>query len=96
MTRVARSLSALVVLSALGGCASSPSVLTPPTFVRYVVERDMVVRQAANGGAGEVGRLPAGTTLTAWAEDVGENWFRLHSDSGNVGYIFGMPFRRAD
>jgi len=85
-----------MITAGLSGCASAPATTAPPPYVRYVVERDLVVRQSANAGASEVGRLSAGATLTAWVEDVGGNWFRLHSDSGNVGYIFGRPFRLAE
>lgn len=98
MMRITRTLAATLLLGGLAACASThePVYSQPePAYTRYVVERDMVVRQSANAGAGEVGRLVAGDTLTAWVEEVGGNWYRLNTDSGNVGYIFGMPFRHA-
>lgn len=91
-----KTLAAASMMVSLAACASPPPITSSPPYVHYVVERDLVVRQAANGGAGEVGRLPAGAVLTAWLEDVGDNWYRVHSESGNVGYIFGRPFRPAN
>lgn len=91
-------LAAAYLVLALSACASTPptATLAPAPYQRYIVERDLVVRQSANAGASEVGRLPAGSALTAWMEDVGGNWYRLHSAAGNVGYVFGRPFRMAD
>lgn len=81
-------------------CASAP----PPgptrpdssAHARYVVERDVVVRRTANAGADPVGRLAAGTIVTADVEDLGDGWFRIRSDSGHVGYIFGRPLQPAE
>ncbi|MFN3076598.1 MAG: SH3 domain-containing protein [Alphaproteobacteria bacterium] len=86
-----------ILLFGLSACTSThqPYSIAEPVFVRYVVERDLIVRQSANAGANEVGHLAAGDSLTAWVEDVGGNWYRLNTDNGNVGYIFGMPFRHA-
>ena len=84
---------------ALAACATAievPLSTENSSYNRYVVERDMVVRQAANAGAAEIGKLPAGAELTARVEPVGGNWYRLHSSNGNTGYIFGKPFRRAE
>ena len=95
--KILRSFTLACLLPGLAACASaSASTSAQPDYVRYVVERDMVVHQSANAGADSVGRLPVGTALTAWVEDVGGNWYRLHSENGNVGYIFGKPFRRAE
>ena len=98
MNPTIRTMLAATTLFGVTACASAPppDSSAPPPYVRYVVERDMVVRQAANAGAQVVGTLPAGSPLTAWVEEVGGNWYRLHSDQGNVGYIFGTPFRNAE
>jgi len=98
MNKLFKSFAVISTVVGLGACASvQPSMNSEQhSYVSYVVERDMVVRQSANAGAKEVGQLSSGDTLTAWVEDVGGNWYRLHSDSGNVGYIFGRPFRVAE
>jgi len=98
MNKSLKPLIAGFMMIGVAACASSPPSMTAayPSYVRYVVERDLVVRQAANAGADEIGRLSAGAILTAWAEDVGGGWYRLHSENGNVGYIFGKPFRFAE
>jgi len=83
------------LLLALAACASSASPPPEPSYQLYVVERDLAVHLAANAGADQIGVLPAGSTFSGWLEDVGGNWYRLHSDSGNIGYIFGKPFRPA-
>ena len=56
----------------------------------------MVVRRTANAGADPVGRLAAGTVLSAEVADLGDGWFRIHRDSGRSGYIFGRPLRLAE
>jgi hypothetical protein len=96
MSTIIKSLTAASMIFGLAACASAPPSISQYSYTRYVVERDLIVRQSANAGADEVGRLSAGAVLTAWVEDVGGNWFRLHSDNGNVGYIFSRPFRIAD
>lgn len=83
-------------LAACATAAETPSSLEGSSYDRYVVERDMVVRQAANAGGTEIGKLPAGAELTARVEHVGGNWYRLHSSNGNIGYIFGKPLRRTE
>jgi len=95
MRRIVRACAAAGLLLSIAACASSPPPNAPAssTYLRYVVERDVVVRRTANAGADQVGRLAAGTVLTAEVEDLGDGWFRIHSDSGRTGYIFGRPLR---
>jgi hypothetical protein len=96
MSKIIKTLTAASTMLGLAACASAPPSTSQSSYIRYVVERDLIVRQSANAGADEVGRLSAGAVLTARVEDVGGNWFRLHSDNGNVGYIFSRPFRIAE
>lgn len=97
MMKSIKTLTAASLMVGLAACATAPPSMTAsPSYVRYVVERDIVVRRTANAGADEVGQLAASSVLTAWVEDVGGGWYRLHSDNGNVGYIFGRPFRPAE
>lgn len=94
MIRLAKLCAAAGVLLTAAACASSPA--PPSPYVRYVVERDVVIHRTASAGADPVGRLSAGTTVTAEIEDYGDGWFRIRSDSGRVGYIFGRPLQRAE
>ncbi|MBV8537947.1 MAG: SH3 domain-containing protein [Alphaproteobacteria bacterium] len=98
MNRLARICAAGGLLLSIAACASSPKPnadMSSP-YLHYVVERDVVVRRTANAGADQVGRLAAGTVLTAEVVDIGDGWFRVHSDSGRTGYIFGRPLRLAE
>ncbi len=98
MNRLAKLCVAGGLLLSVAACGSSPrpgaQVSSP--YLHYVVERDVVVRRTANAGADQVGRLAAGTVLTAEVVDIGDGWFRVHSDSGRTGYIFGRPLRLAE
>lgn len=98
MNRVAKLCAAAGLLLSIAACASSPPSNAPASspYLRYVVERDVVVRRTANAGADQVGRIAAGTVLTAEVVDLGDGWFRIHSDSGRSGYIFGRPLRLAE
>ena len=92
-----KAFAAISLITGLSACASSPTMPSPePYYVHVVVERDLAVRQTPNAGGTQIGLLPAGSDLTVWVEDVGGNWYRLHSRDGNIGYIFGKPFRAAD
>lgn len=101
MNRLIKLCAASGLLVGVAACASAPAP-TPTAapqaseYLRYVVERDVVVRRTANAGADTVGRLAAGTTVTAEVEDLGDGWFFIRSDSGRSGYIFGRPLRRAE
>ncbi len=98
MTDLLKCLAACALLSGLAACASAPPPATAPEsgYRHYVVERDVVVRRTASAGADAVGRLSAGTTVKAEIVEVGDGWFRLHSDSGRTGYIFGRPLQPAE
>ncbi len=97
MPHFAKLCAAASLLLSIAACASSSSPDAPASpYVHYVVERDVVVRRTANAGADQVGRLAAGTVLTAEVVDLGDGWFRIHSDSGRTGYIFGRPLRLAE
>ncbi|HTO82281.1 MAG TPA: SH3 domain-containing protein [Methylomirabilota bacterium] len=98
MTRLAKLCAAAGFLLSIAACASSPPPNTDVSspYLHYVVERDVVVRRTANAGADQVGRLAAGTILKAEVVDIGDGWFRVHSDSGRTGYIFGRPLRPAE
>ncbi len=98
MTRLAKLWVAGGLLLSVAACASSPrpDASVSPPYLHYVVERDVVVRRTANAGADQVGRLAAGTVLAAEVVDIGDGWFRVHSDSGRTGYIFGRPLRLAE
>jgi len=83
----------------VAACASAPppTASAPPSGYRsYVVERDVVVRRTASAGADAVGRLSAGTSVKAELVAVGDGWYRVHSDSGRTGYIFGRPLQLAE
>ncbi len=88
------------ILLSVAACGSAHGPTTGPSasskYLHYVVERDVVVRRTASAGADPVGRLAAGTTVTAEVEDLGDGWFRIHSDSGRTGYIFGRPLVLAE
>jgi hypothetical protein len=98
MKRLIKACAAAGILLSIAACASSPSSNAPASspYLHYVVERDVVVRQTANAGADQIGRLTAGTVLIAEVADLGDGWFRVHSDSGHTGYIFGRPLRLAE
>ena len=95
MKRLLKACAAGGILLSIAACASSHPSNAPASsvYLHYVVERDVVVRRTANAGADQVGRLTAGTILTAEVVDLGDGWFRVHSDSGRTGYIFGRPLR---
>jgi len=97
MNRFAKLCAAAGLLSSIAACSSSPpNGPQSSPYLHYVVERDVVVRRTANAGADQVGRLAAGTVLTAEVVDIGDGWYRVHSDSGRTGYIFGHPLRLAE
>ena len=98
MQHLIKACAAAGILLSIAACASSPPPNAPASspYLHYVVERDVVVRRTANAGADQVGRLAAGTVLTAEVVDLGDGWFRVHSDSGRTGYIFGRPLRLAE
>ena len=100
MIRFAKLCAAGGGLLGIAACASAPapgpSAPQSSAYLRYVVERDVVVRRTANAGADQIGRLAAGQLVTAEVDDLGDGWFRIHSDSGRTGYIFGRPLRLAE
>ncbi len=98
MNRLAKLCTAAGLLLSIAACASSPpsNPAGSSPYLRYVAERAVVVRRTANAGADQVGRIAAGTVLTAEIVDLGDGWFRIHSDSGRTGYIFGRPLRVAE
>lgn len=100
MTRLAKLCAASGLLLSIAACASAPAPgpATPQSsaYLHYVVERDVVVRRTANAGADQIGRLAAGQVVTAEVSDLGDGWFRIHSNSGRTGYIFGRPLRLAE
>jgi len=100
MTGLLNRLAGCALLLSAAACASAPpsSSIGPTTapasgYRHYVVERDVVVRRTASAGADAVGRLNAGSTVKAEVVAVGDGWYRVHSDSGRTGYIFGRPLQ---
>jgi len=90
-------LAATLVLG-LSACATAPAI-TPsplpiaPDYAGYVVERPLILRVSANGGAAAVTQFAAGQPVTARVEAAGDNWYRLTLPDGTAGYIFGLPLR---
>ena len=61
---------------------------------KYEVTRGVTVRSIPRLSGKDVGRLEAGSTIKAKVVPAKGNWRKITMESGNIGYVFGKPFRR--
>ncbi len=95
---------ALAVLA--GACSSTRAdpapaplpVSTPedPGYVSLIAFRDMNMRAAPNPNSQIVFRMLEGTRFDARVKQTGKVWYFLDVLEGPEGYVFGVPFQRAD
>ncbi len=63
-------------------------------YKKYVIIRSVTVRSLPGMRGQNVGRLIAGNKITADIVLTKGNWSQITNENGNVGYVFGKPFRR--
>src|SRR5260370_5374622 len=62
----------------------------------FSVVNGVIIREQPTGNAKRLGALDKGQTVLVTGRVVGANWFRVETDDGKIGYVYGPNLRKPD
>src|SRR5260370_11242772 len=62
----------------------------------FSVISGVIIREQPTGNAKRLGLLDQGQTVLVTGRVVGANWFRVETDDGKIGYVYGPNLRKPD